>query len=128
MIGSDFLVLDLLSLLSKKLYWSKPIAVFLGLFFIGLVVVSLLGLCGRYTDVLLIPSLLSMLWLALYFVMLTMFSAVPLKPEADLKLFVRLKIRLQRMLYYFLALLLLVLTVVIIFLTFRLFSIWLAGS
>lgn len=117
-------MLERLSAVSKRLYWTKPIAVLLGLVFISLFVTSLLGLAGFDTDTLLIPSLLGALWSTLYYILLAIFPSVPVILGKELTFMTRIKVRLQRGMYYVLAIMLITLTIVILLLSFRLLGIW----
>ena len=124
----ESVVLETFSVISTRLYWSKPIVVVLGLVFVSVFVASILGLGGFDTAALLIPSLLGFFWSAIYFILLTMFPSVPPRPGKEVKLLRRIKIRFQRRMYYLLALILIILTMAILFLSLKLLGIWLAES
>jgi hypothetical protein len=117
-------MLETLSAISTRLYWSKPIAVLLGFVFVSLFILTILDVSGFDTEALLIPSLLGALWSAMYFILLTIFPSVPSSPGKDVKLFTRIKIRFQRGMYYLLGITLVVLTIAIFFLSLKLFGIW----
>jgi hypothetical protein len=117
-------VLETLSAISTRLYWSKPIAMLLGFVFVSLFVSSILDVRGFDTEALLIPSLLGALWSAIYFVLLTIFPSVPSSPGKEVNLFTRIKIRFQRGMYYLLGITLVILTIAIFFLSFKLLGIW----
>ncbi|MFT6841053.1 MAG: hypothetical protein ACJAWK_001828 [Candidatus Azotimanducaceae bacterium] len=117
-------VLETLSAISTRLYWSKPIAMLLGFVFVSLFVLSILDVRGFDTKNLLIPSLLGALWSAIYFILLTIFPSVPASPGKEVSLFTRIKVRFQRGMYYLLGITLIVLTIGIFFLSFKLLGIW----
>jgi hypothetical protein len=117
-------VLETLSAISTRLHWSKPIAMLLGFVFVSLFVLSILNVRGFDSAALLIPSLLGALWSAIYFILLTIFPSVPSSPGKEVNLFTRIKIRLQRGMYYLLGITLVVLTIAIFFLSFKLLGIW----
>jgi hypothetical protein len=117
-------VLETLSAISTRLYWSKPIAMLLGFVFVSLFVSSILEVRGFDTEALLIPSLLGSLWSAIYFILLTIFPSVPSIPGKEVNLFTRIKIRFQRGMYYLLGITLVVLTIAIFFLSLKLLGIW----
>jgi hypothetical protein len=117
-------VLETLSAISTRLYWSKPIAMLLGFVFVSLFVSSILEVRGFDTEALLIPSLLGSLWSAIYFILLTIFPSVPSIPGKEVNLFTRIKIRFQRGMYYLLGITLVVLTIAIFCLSLKLLGIW----
>ena len=117
-------VLETLSAISTRLYWSKPIAMLLGFVFVSLFVSSILEVRGFDTETLLIPSLVGSLWSAIYFILLTIFPSVPSIPGKEVNLFTRIKIRFQRGMYYLLGITLVVLTIAIFFLSLKLLGIW----
>ncbi len=117
-------MLEALSAISTRLYWTKPIALLLGTVFFGVFVTSIFDLGGFDSDALLIPGLLGVIWSATYYLFLNIFPSVPSRPGVEVKLFTRAKIRFQRGMYYLLGLILVALSVVLLFLSFKLLGIW----
>ena len=117
-------MLEILSAISKKLYWSKSIAMLAGFVFASLFIASILDIGSFGTDAILIPSMLGGLWSAIYYILLTLFPSVPLPPGKHEKFFNRIKYRFQRGTYYLLGLIFIFLTIAFIYLSFKLFGIW----
>ena len=117
-------MLEALSAISTRLYWSKPIAVLLGTVFFVVFVTSILDLGGFDSDALVIPGLLGVAWSATYYLLLSIFPSVPARPGVEVKFFTRAKIRFQRGIYYLLGLILVALSVVMLFISFKLLGIW----
>lgn len=113
-------MLEALSAISMRLYWTKPIALLLGTVFVGVFVTSILDLGGFDSEALLIPGLLGVIWSATYYLFLNLFLSVPPRPGVEVKFFTRAKIRFQRGMYYVIGLILVALSIMALFLSFKL--------
>jgi len=117
-------VLEVLSSISKKLVWTKPITLTITLIFMIMLLSSIFNVGYFKDDIYLIPSLVGALWAGLLFNLVHVFPHLPQKPNKDIALLSRLKLRLIRFIFSFLALGFLVLTVVVVMLSFKLLGIW----
>ena len=117
-------MLEVLSSISKKLVWTKPITLMITLIFMIMLLSSIFNVGYFKDDTYLIPSLVGALWAGLLFNLVHVFPYLPQKPNKDIALLSRLKLRLIRFIFSFLALGFLVLTVVVVMLSFKLLGIW----
>ena len=117
-------MLETLSAISTRLYWSKPFVVILGLICAGLFILSILDLGYVDSEILLIPSLLCGLWSSLYFILLTTFPSLPPSPGSDVKFFEKVKMQFFRGIYYLLGIIFIALTVAVILISFKLLNVW----
>jgi hypothetical protein len=117
-------MLNTLSELASKLHWLKPIAYFLGLGTLALVIKSLFFSAANTGDVYLIPGVLGFIWSLLLISMLLIFPGTPGQPVKTDKFFRRIKIRIIRGVYFLLALLFIGLTLAILLLSLKLIGVW----
>ena len=117
-------MIENISVLSRKLYWFKPFTYLIGVGFLCLFIYTLLVSDSSAQDVYLIPSIVGILWCLIFNILITLFRVVPSKPDAKAKLFVKLKARLDRGIYYLFALIFIVLSIAVLVMSFRLFGIW----
>ncbi len=117
-------MLSTLGSLSRLLRWTKPVVLLLGIASFSLFIATLFQLAGIETDIYLMPSVLGVLWSLLFFFLLSTFPHVPPKPDKELSWFKRLKVRLQRGIYYLLGTLFIILTLAAIRITFSMLGIW----
>ncbi|MFT5727100.1 MAG: hypothetical protein ACI8PB_001232 [Desulforhopalus sp.] len=117
-------MIDYLSAVSKKVVWLKP------LFFITTAVAIIVfgyvvlieGSADK--DVYIIPSIVVVLWSLVCSLLLSVFPYVPPKPDKQQRFYKRIKIRLARGSYHLGSLVFCVLSVSVVWLTFRLISVW----
>ena len=117
-------MIETLESISKKLRWTKPLVLIIGLICFILFFAAIFELKGLNSDIYLIPSVLGVAWAALFFFLLSTFPYVPAKPNKDEKYFAKLKIRVKRVLYHLLSVIFIVLTIAVIIVSFKLLSIW----
>ena len=117
-------MLEFLSSISKKLVWTKPITLMITLIFVIILLSSIFNVGYFKDDIYLIPSLVGALWAGLLFNLVHVFPHLPQKPNTDIALLSRLKLRLMRFIFSFLALGFLILTVAVVILSFKLLGIW----
>ena len=117
-------MIETLANFSSKLNWMKPLIILLGLGFFALSCATVLGVQGIDSDVYLVPSVLAVIWSMLVLFMISTFPHVPPKPDKDIRLLMRFRIRLKRGIYYLLGLVFLVITLALLMLSFKLFGIW----
>jgi hypothetical protein len=117
-------MIDHLSTFSKKVVWLKPF------FFIttavALIVFGYVVLIeeGADKDIYIIPSIVALLWSLVCSLLLSVFPYVPPKPDKQQRYFKRLKIRLVRGGYHIGSLMFCLLSGSVVWLTFRLISVW----
>ena len=117
-------MIDNISKLSKKVIWARPIAYLMVVGFIALFGYSVIFRNAGDTDVYLIPSVLGLIWSLLLVAITLIFPNVPSKVNSNDKFFKRIKVGLQRGVYYLIGLLFLILTIAIIVLSIKTFGIW----
>ncbi len=109
---------------SRTLQWAKPLTLLLGFVSFCVFFCTIFELAGFTTDIYLMPSVLGTLWSANLHFLISTFHRVPAKPTKELKWFRRLKIRLQRAVYYLLGLLFITLTLSALRTSFSMLGIW----
>ena len=120
-------MIDRLSAFASKAAWLKP------LFFIAaaaaLIVFGYVVLIteGADKEVYIIPSMVVVLWSLVCVLLLSFFPHVPPKPDQQLRLAQRLKIRLTRGLYHLGAWLFCLLSVSVVWLTIKMLNVWRAN-
>ncbi|NNK95251.1 MAG: hypothetical protein HKP41_12950 [Desulfobacterales bacterium] len=117
-------MIDHLSAFSKKAVWLKPvffIAAAAALIVFGYVVLVEQGVDK---DVYIIPSIVVVLWSLVCFLLLSFFPYVPPKPDKQLRLSERLKIRLARGVYHLGSWIFCVMSVSVVWLTIKLLNVW----
>lgn len=120
-------MLEILSSISSKLRWLKPVVIILGLIFLGLFSSSLFNI-GRFVEeVYLIPSLAGFIWSVLFFILLNAFANIPLKSDKKVAFFTKIKYWFVRLGYRILSVIFLLMTVAGLILSVRLFSVWLTN-
>jgi hypothetical protein len=117
-------MIDHLSAISKKLVWLKP------LFFITAAAACIVfgyGVLvegGVDKDIYIIPSIVAVLWSLVCSLLLSTFPYVPPKPDRQMRLFKRLKIRMARGGYHLGSWIFCVLSASLLWLTIRLICVW----
>jgi hypothetical protein len=117
-------MIEKLQVLSKRIYWLKPLVLLAGAGFLGLFIYTLFGGNDISKDVYLMPSILGVIWALLFSSFTTIFPHAPSKPDKNEKFFRKIIIWLKRGFYYALALLFIALTIAVIFLSFKMFGVW----
>ena len=119
-------MIDQLSAFSKKVIWLRPlsfISIAAAILVFGYVVLFAEGV---EKDVYIIPSLVVVLWSLGCSLVLSFFPYVPPKPDRQMRLFARLKVRLARGGYHLGAWVFCVMSAALVWLTIRLVGVWLA--
>lgn len=117
-------MIETLGAFSTKFRWMKPVILLVGVGFFVLFCITILGVYGISGDIYLIPSVLGVVWAALFFFMVSTFPHVPPKHTKKSGFFVRVELRLKRGVYHILGAVFVVLTVAVVMLSFKMFGIW----
>ncbi len=119
-------MINLLRDITRQLQWLKPIAILMVFLSSGLCVYILLATSGiAKDDYYLLPSAVILLWAIMLNIFLYGFPHAPEAVNQSHGFFRRIKIRIQRLFYFVLALICLVLTAAVAFYTYKFLSIWL---
>ena len=113
-------MLEYLQKLSRSLEKLRPFAVMFGVGFLTLTVLSLFSIAPFQQEAFLIFSIMGVLWSAMLFNFIQLFSHIPAKPNDKARFFEKVKLRIKRFFLYCLAMLFMVLTGGVIFLSLRL--------
>ncbi|MBV1879138.1 MAG: hypothetical protein KUG79_15965 [Pseudomonadales bacterium] len=117
-------MIEMLGAISTKLRWAKVLVCLLGVCFFGLFVSSIFNVPATNSDEYLLPSVVGVIWSALFFLLIATFSNIPSKPLKQDKFFVKLKVRIKRSGYHVLGVIFVVLTIAVLMLSFKMFGIW----
>ncbi len=114
-------MLEILSKLSSKLQPLRKLTYLVMALLVGVIVTQLLQTPSamQSTNSYAMLSFVGIIWLLLFNILLSLFYNIPTVDENSKGMFARVKIKVQRSLYHFLALLFIGLTLVIVFLTIR---------
>ena len=118
-------MIETLSKISKKLYWTQPIIMLIGVGSLSFFIYTVFSSGTTENDAYLIPSVLGFIWSLLYLLLVSAFPYVPEKPDQSIKFFKRIKIKFKRGIYYLIGIVFVVTTLSAIVLSFRLINIWL---
>ena len=118
-------MIDSFQKFSNKLWYLRIVAVGAGVLFLVLVVVIILFSNTREDDKYLIPGFLGILWSLSAYAFISNFQSVPEKAKSSDGFLHRLKRNIHRSWYWIIAFIFTGTTVAVVFLTFRLASIWL---
>jgi hypothetical protein len=117
-------MLDALEIVTKRFRWTKPLVFIIGVVFLSLFLASIFGLGRIESDIYLIPSVLGVIWSALFFFMVSTFPYVPPKPTKDTKFFEKIKVRFKRGIYHVFSVIFVFLTIALFSLSFKMVGIW----
>jgi len=117
-------MIDSLEIVAKRFRWSKPLVFMIGLVFLSLFFGSIFGLSGISSDIYLIPSVLGVIWSALFFFLVSTYSYIPPKPTNGTKFFFRVKVHFKRGIYHVLGVVFILLTIAVISLSFKMLGVW----
>ena len=118
-------MIDSFQKFANRLWYLRIVAIGAGVVFLVLVVVIILFSNAREDDKYLIPGLLGFLWSLSAYAFISNFQSVPEKAKRSDGFLHRLKRNIHRSWYWIIAFLFTGTTVAVVFLTFRLVSIWL---
>jgi len=111
-------------LIARQLTKGRIFALLLGILsFISLVYVTILGSIELQNRVA-VPSLLTILWSLLFFVFIRVFSHTSIENTKKPSLFTRFKYKIKRIFYTLFSWFFLLLTLTIIYLTYKMLSVW----
>lgn len=118
-------MLEILEKLSSKLQPFRKLTYILAALLVAVIVTQLLqtSLPTQSTSPTAMLSFVGLIWLLLFNILLSLFHNLPKNDEGSKGMVTRAKIKLQRSLYYLLALLFIGLTLVIVFLSVRMLRI-----
>ena len=118
-------MIDSFQKFANRLWYLRIVAVGAGVLFFVLVVVIILFSNAREDDKYLIPGFLGILWSLSAYAFISNFQSVPEKAKRSDGFLHRLKRNIHRSWYWIIAFIFTGTTVAVVFLTFRLVSIWL---
>jgi len=119
-------MLEILSSISSRLRWLRPILTIVGLVCLGIFCSSLFDIGYFSEEVYLIPSLAGFIWSLLFFILLNAFANIPSKGIKTIAFFTNVKYWFVRLAYSILAVILLLMSVAGLILSLKLFSVWYA--
>lgn len=115
-------MIELLSAISRKHRWIKPLSIALGAASSCLFAYALLN--SPELDAYIIPTTVGMLWSLLLFVLATAFPNLPRRPVEGDKFLRRLKLRMSRGFFYSLGFVFILLSIAAVLLSLKLLGIW----
>jgi len=118
-------MIDKLQGIAKAIQILRLPSIAVGLISLSLMVVILFISESHESDRFLIPSIVGLLWAISTYSFIVTFRSVPEKANKPLKFFSKLKSYIIRGWYWFMGVVFLAATVAVIFLTYRMVSIWL---
>ena len=113
-------MLDLLAKLATKLQPFRKLSYLLAVILVGIIFSQLQQTTSQQpTSPYALLSFIACIWLLLFNILLSLFDNIPKINTDSPGIFIRIKLKVQRILYHFLALLFIGLTLVIVFLSLR---------
>lgn len=117
-------MIDSLRLFSKKFTWLKPLLLLITAASICIFVYVIFFVSGSAQDIYLVPSIVSLLWVLMCWLILAVFPEVPAQLDKRQGFILRLKNGMMRCAYYLFSLIFVVLTLLILILTLKIFAVW----